>query len=250
MMKNVIALLVIFGMNSQPLQGQLYYSATKTGENGKIETELFDEHGEPVFDRTWDFCYLSDWNWIIAREGEEIVLHDSLGTPFGISGVQDVFTSLNHAELHGLMIDSLWGFYDRNCEIVVPHLFNQISIFIDGKAAVETNGEVFYIDRSGKKLDQPYTFNHRYSLGKELELDLDLGSYSSGYEVFDKRGKQGLKKRDSGQVVLDAKFDYLGFLSDNTLIAQLGVFYGVIDYEGNLVIPFEYDGVSFFEVKI
>lgn len=104
-------------------------------------------------------------------------------------------------------IDNKIGFVNKNGIEVVKCEYDKVSEIQDGLVCVSQN----------KK-----EWNSRYG----LELDKE---------------NWGLIKTN-GQIVISCKYRFLGFLGHNRLIAQRhdSSRVGAIDYEGNIVIPFEY----------
>lgn len=46
-----------------------------------------------------------------------------------------------------------WGFIDTSGKIIIPIEYDSVRPFVNGKAGVELNGNYFYIDKTGKKLN-------------------------------------------------------------------------------------------------
>lgn len=51
-------------------------------------------------------------------------------------------------------IDGKWGVFDINGNQITPLIYDDISSFTDGKAKVKLNGEEFYIDTNGNRIDE------------------------------------------------------------------------------------------------
>ena len=45
------------------------------------------------------------------------------------------------------------GFVDKTGKVVIPVQYDNAWVLINGKAKVSLNGETFYIDKTGKRLD-------------------------------------------------------------------------------------------------
>ena len=56
-------------------------------------------------------------------------------------------------ELVSVCKDNKWGFIDKSGREVIPTIYDDVEDFIDGKAKVTQNGETFYIDIAGKRLN-------------------------------------------------------------------------------------------------
>lgn len=51
------------------------------------------------------------------------------------------------------VVGGKWGFIDQNGKKVIPLQYSEAGSFYNGKAKVSKDGEIFYIDKSGKKIE-------------------------------------------------------------------------------------------------
>ena len=49
--------------------------------------------------------------------------------------------------------DGKWGYVDKEGKEIVPLVYEDAEDYKDGKARVKTNGEYFYIDYNGNRID-------------------------------------------------------------------------------------------------
>lgn len=131
-----------------------------------------------------------------------------------------------------------WGFIDVNGKEVVPIIYNYVYDFKDGKVNVELNGRKFYIDKTGKEIDdkgntavQPKKYDYTENFFEGLATVKLNGKW--GY--IDKAGKE----------VIPLKYDTTRDFSEGLAAVKLNGKWGFIDRAGKEVIPFKYDAVYF-----
>ena len=85
--------------------------------------------------------------------------------PLGIAAA-DVRGEWKH-DLFSIDRNGVWGFINDAGQIVIEPVFEQVSYFSEGVAAVRLNGKYGYIDKTGKTIIQPqfdYAFGFREGL--------------------------------------------------------------------------------------
>lgn len=130
---------------------------------------------------------------------------------------------------------NLLGYYDAKGNNKISPLYQSASGFVDGHAAVTTNGDNWgVIDKSGKFTVQP-TYDHIYALGAGRWSA--YSSKSNGYTLIDAKGTtkgffKGLYSSEDNEPIFTVRND-----QDK---------YGVIDANGKQLVPYQYDYIDDF----
>lgn len=126
-------------------------------------------------------------------------------------------------------IDSLWGYIDRNGNMVIAPLFNEAGDFVNGFAVVargnciDENCLYGMIDQSGKII-LPLQYEEVYDMTKE---GLALVKHpQNGYGYANRAGK----------ITIPFQFKDAYSFSENTAAVQADSLWGYIDTRGNYVI--------------
>ncbi len=154
--------------------------------------------------------------------------------------IYSTFDVMGNMSADGLIVAqaagaNLLGFYDAKGNVKISPLYKSASGFLDGHAAVTTDGERWgIIDKSGKFTVQP-TYDHIYALGAGRWSA--YSSKSNGYTLIDAKGTtKGFFKGLYGSYDNEPIF---------TVRNDQGK-YGVIDGNGKQLIPYQYDGIDDF----
>jgi len=78
-----------------------------------------------------------------------------LKTRYGTNASRYVFDYIGDFHLSRAIVnrENKFGFLDRNCKIVIPIIYDNVSIFdSNGMAKVSLDGREFFIDREGSKV--------------------------------------------------------------------------------------------------
>lgn len=130
--------------------------------------------------------------------------------------------------------DGLWGFADESGEIVIDCKYDSVTPFCGKYAAVEMGDRSFLIDADGN------------------DTGIELGSYSvipnkdSSRIVAQNKntGYYGVINTDSGEWVISAIYDKIGFTEGGLTVVAIGEKYGLFNAEGAEICPVEYDMLS------
>ena len=129
---------------------------------------------------------------------------------------------------HGLRevhVNGKCGFIDSHNKEVVPIIYDTVSSFNEGLAAVEKDRMYGYVDLTGK-------------LVIPLSFDLAYG-FASGIAKVKIGNKYGLIN-PFGHVILKAEYESIGYLSNGYIAIKKNNKWGFSDVSGNVVIPPRY----------
>jgi hypothetical protein len=133
----------------------------------------------------------------------------------------------------------LYGLYDLNGKQVLPHDFESIDGFYNGRAIVKKNGKYGVIDETGKELF--YTDYNR------------IDRFTNGYALVYTSPKDGEIKigviNKNGRVVVPAIYQWFENVynfNDGLVAMAQNRKYGFLDTNGRIVVQFKYDKVESF----
>lgn len=203
-----------------------------------------------------------DGNEIFPCNYESIVYHDGLimadnyseernSDVYNISGkevLHNVDISASNFWHHNDMIcikkNNLYGYYNREGILVIPHKYTSATNFFGGFAFVKEGNEWLSIDKNGDVISV---------------AGLNNGNTRFDY-VYDKVGEYGIVEKNSKygfvdkyfNMVTDIKYDKSrgwehrdGFYISNYESCSIGKCNGLIDKNGKEIIPCKYDSVFF-----
>ena len=250
-------------------------------ENGKAiaidseGTHIIDDKGNIVLTTTEDYLEIEtpDENGLcLIRTNDGYGLIDLNGNVV----VEPIYDEINnfYDGLAKVELDELYGYINTKGEIIIPIEYEEAVAFTDGIAPVKKDEYWQLIDTTGKSINgylYDYYFintltcdrflvfdeNNNYGfLDKEGNLvigsldDLE-DSYESitssvGQPVFnvEKDGYVYLIDKDGNKINDELYDDEVYFISSDYASASKDLKYGIIDKEGNTVIPFEYGKTS------
>jgi len=127
--------------------------------------------------------------------------------------------------------NGMWGYIDTLGQEVLSFKYEEARSFIDGVAVVKRSNRILFITTNG-------------SLVKELQYD-DIGTNYQFYNLYPVQlnGKWGYAKQ-LGEEVIAPKYTFAGEFQSGLAIVELGNKFGVIDTQGKLILPFEYDRIE------
>ena len=144
--------------------------------------------------------------------------------------------------LAAVMKDGKIGFINANNEVVIPFQFDYTDkcrmwefgyVFHNGYCAMpNADGDLGLIDKSGNWVVEP-------------AYDEIWAPHKSGYRVIVKDNKHGVLNADCA-VVYPAEYGYINILSDGFVLTKGGKQWQV-DFEGNTVQPFMFDGTYYLK---
>lgn len=163
---------------------------------------VYDEMVRPhVANRVWDEKYIS--NHLVFQEmyySDEKRVYDKSKHKVLLENVDWVVVSDDKDSLAVFARNGKRGYLNRfTGEVVVPEIYTRAWIFSEGLAAVEKDGELLFIDHSGKVV-----------IDKDFQVYFDDPKYAfqKGYCMIKNpvNGKMGLIDR-TGKWVLNAEYD-------------------------------------------
>jgi len=115
-----------------------------------------------------------------------------------------------------------WGFIDTTGELVIPAMFDEVSRFSEGKAAVNQDGLWGYIDTSGKLIIKPqfrlaYNFHENRARVKTFDLP----------EYYITPGGTTISSKD---------WTAVDDFSNGRALVKVGPLFGFIDTSGNIIV--------------
>ena len=142
--------------------------------------------------------------------------------------------------LAAVMKDGKIGFINANNEVVIPFQFDYTDkcrmwkfgyVFHNGYCAMpDADGDLGLIDKNGNWVVEP-------------AYDEIWAPHTSGYRIIIKENKYGILNADC-DVVYPAEYGYIDILSDGFVLTKGGKQWQV-DFEGNTVQPFMFDGTYY-----
>ena len=147
--------------------------------------------------------------------------------------------------LAAVMKDGKIGFINANNEVVIPFRFDYTDkcrmwefgyVFHNGYCAMpNADGDLGLIDKSGNWVVEP-------------AYDEIRALHDSGYRIIVDNSKDGVLD-SRGNVVYPAEYDYIDVLSDGFVLTKGGKQWQV-DFEGNTVQPFMFDGTYYLNYPV
>ena len=147
--------------------------------------------------------------------------------------------------LAAVMKDGKIGFINAKNEVVIPfqfdysdkcHMWDFGYLFHDGYCIMtNADGDLGLIDKNGKWIVEP-------------SYDEVWAPHDSGYRIIVKDGKHGVLD-STCNVVYPAEYGYVDILSDGFVLNKGGKKWQV-DFEGNTVHPFMFDGTYYLNYPI
>lgn len=147
-------------------------------------------------------------------------------------------------------IDGKYGYIDKNGEIVIAPVYSDVDYFKNGIAFVNIDGYKGAINAKGEEVI-PVIYDHiRWNedyiiaeAGEEKEYYLVNGDHVS------KTSYESVQTEENGEVIekIKSTYDYVGNFYHGRAEVCDGTYYGVVDEQGELLIPLEHSDVRVFE---
>jgi hypothetical protein len=135
--------------------------------------------------------------------------------------------------LAAVTINRKWGFIDKDENIVIQPLYEEVSDFKNGMARVKIKGKWHLINNQDKIVE------NAYDEIKEAENNKWLVVKNDKLGLADVMGKE----------LLAPRYKYFKDLGNGMVIVQKGEKWGVLDYNENFILSFEYDLVIYNSSK-
>ena len=124
------------------------------------------------------------------------------------------------------------GILDESFNIIIPvGTYDDINIFIDGFFRVKKDGKFSFVDKQGKCFDKWFE---------------DAKDFSLGLAAVKVDGKWGFINDKSDFVIQNIYSEANGYSKEQLAAVKLNSKWGFIDLVGKIIIPIEYDKVTFF----
>ena len=197
-----------------------YLQASYKREKAKIllnELLVFDDRDQSQW---YDVILVEVFSGQLRKPGDPAIVREPIAT-YEITG----------AFLEGLAPaceNGLYGYLDRDQQVVIPFAYEWADTFEEGLAVVESNGWFGVIDKSGKTVLEPVFEDIRW----RAENGVILAAGENGqWRLFSR----------SGESVTPETFDFIYDFSCGLASVRRGDKYGFIDRTGSVVIPFLYE---------
>ena len=184
----------------------------------------------------------------------------------------------------------LWGYINPEGKFVIDPIYDYASNFSEGLATVLvysrskdkeqyiSSSEMFIINKKGNIIGKPFSFSliDEFSEGYAIIKDIiqgysfvdslgnkvdniyvdDLRSFSDGMAGIKlKNGKWGFINKKF-TLVLKPEYDDIGYFDNGIAPVKINEYWGAIDKNGNIIIPFNYtflstfsDNLAYFKIK-
>jgi len=196
---------------------------------------VINTKGELVYSGTDIYSAVAAGSVMILDSGDKSVMLDAAGSVlFEADWISDEFSD----GLAPFEWDGLYGYVDSKGSIVIEPVFKEAEPFSDGQAIVKlADGQYAIINTAGQQVRQ---------LGYDDVADLDEGMYAYRDSATGLWGYKSL----AGDVVIPSQFVYASPFRDGQAVVWVGDGWisslrGVIDRQGNFVIPAEYGSISY-----
>lgn len=171
-----------------------------------------------------------------------------------------------------LCSESVWKFYDYQDEKYILDSYDDVSCFIDGKAAIKNSGKWSVIDKSGTAVsDKEFDDIKLLGTGEYVVNGIMIASVNGKYGIYDASGKSksdftasnmdkcmggNIAFEDSkgkwgfvngeGKIVIEPDFDEAMSFSNGLAAVRSGDKWGFINESGELVIEYQYSDGGYF----
>ena len=142
--------------------------------------------------------------------------------------------------------DGQWGFIDRNGNIVVPFIYDYVTAFSGGVARVVVDGKSGLIDRQGN-IVLPIIYDEVWLTSRSMGNN-PYGSYirslaQNGLIRVRKNELYGLVDKD-GNIVIPVIYEFVGFGGNGEITAGQGDYFWKLDITTNSLIEINSEDIS------
>lgn len=144
-----------------------------------------------------------------------------------------------------------WGFLNHKGEVIVPIVYDDAIEFYEGKSNVRKSDSLFCIDKMGQRTTG---CNETYAKWNITEGG-GYSQYIKGRRIVTRSYQKGVIN-DAGELVCPIIYNHLVGIESNTseyrwskfyYKAAIGTRWGIIDKNGNAMVPFIYDQIDDFK---
>jgi hypothetical protein len=220
-----------------------YLKTTKGGSLGIIDFSgniilPFEYGGWPVYSEGMFIISNGKGRGIVNKSNEAVV-------PFGkYVAINSFFDGLSRVYIRENGITN-WGYINTDGEEIIPTIYDSATNFNNGAARVGLNGESFFINTSGERVEPPV-------IAKPPVFDFDwVDSFHDGLAIDPKDWKSGFINQNGEAIVPLGEYDdMLHFREGYAAVQKGGGFehrtWGFINTSGEVVIPIIYNNVQSF----
>ncbi len=185
---------------------------------------------EPKFDFAYDFYD----DRALVKLDEKFNYIDKTGE-FVFDTSFDEAWYFSYNGLAPAKVGDLWGYINTSGEIVIEPQFESVSGFAGSIAAVTQNGKIGFINENGEFIVEPEA-DYIYPYAQD-----GMRYYEYGIGEFPNRIYGYI--REDGVLMDPESTEPVYFRPDGYEIVCIDGKYGVIDFDGNLVVPAVYDAI-------
>ena len=142
---------------------------------------------------------------------------------------------LANTTYYQIKIDDKWGFVNEQLKSVITPVYDWISDFNEGAAAVMVKGKVGFINKN-KTTVIPFEYD-------------EAEPFINGLAIVGKNDKYGIINR-TGETIVPIIYDEIGETSNQFILVELNGKFGFIDRKGNLKVGLQYETVGDFNMGI
>lgn len=244
-MNSLIRLLLVLFITicsiNAPAQSPYFYSAKKLDAAGKSIHTIYSKNGTRLINQQFDWIAANSWGWIFGWKDGLIKVYDSTGKYLHVDSIQTIHHIWKQVTLIPLQRNGKWGYYTKDGKLSIPHLYKDVTLFKNGKAAVKATGKIYFIDTTGSILPEQYKESTDYPFEK-LSTAVGLTTfYNMPQETFKKADKVGLIEKSTRKILIEAIYDGIFSISADNVVVQKGSKYGVVNFAGKTIIPIDYE---------
>lgn len=234
---------------------------------------VMDSAGEWVYECTYDYAgpvINNDMYFLTTSKDSRI--YNKAKVAQAILEEQNISTKAIDEGVVPICKNGIWTFYDYVREENILDRYDNVSCFINGKAAVKNGGTWRIIDKSGKDVcDKKFDDVKLLGSGEYAFNGIMIAAYAGKYGIYDESGKSkcdftakdmdicmggkiaymdstgkwGFIDND-GKIVIEPKFDEAKSFSNGLAAVKLGDNWGFINERGELVIDYKYSDGGYF----
>jgi hypothetical protein len=129
--------------------------------------------------------------------------------------------------------DGLYGFMDGNYQLTVAYQYEKVKDANKGFVVIRKDGYYGVVDRKGKEVIPPILDN---------EIDMER-LMQSGIQAVLSQSLHGVIDSSMKFIAKPIYQEYVRILADNKMLVRSNGLYGILDREGNEIIPCKYQGI-------
>lgn len=206
-----LVLIILLGISISSLSAQTKWAhITSQNENNKACKGILLDDGTELIKPIYEWISYTD-KYFFCKQNNKWGVLDSTGKMI----IQPLYDETGYGiseDLIRVRKDNKWGYINISGETIIQFDYDFACNFRDGKAYAIKDGKPIFISKTGKKVKRA------------------------------KKTKNYCPEDIAGVIGIENQFD-----SDKSLIIkESDNLYGVVDTNGNIIIPIEYDEIGFY----